>query len=268
MLDRRFEFGLATEPVVSDIPLIITSLDQLKGRTVRPHFYPNEPHTHSVDTLAMLLRDMDLGLRKVFPNADLRIPIKAYLDVPHGIDPPVLKGFARTIDWFAGLQSLHDEAVKKLGGPSSCGFGSEIQITCIHQVPTQAQFTLPMIDLEVDTTDDPKADLDPVVDKLTRDGVSGIFLRSGDIGRGSYHFIADFLMIGENSVWKFGGYCLTQLITNEGSYQAVRNYQLAIEFGQLLTKTESPATAKSIAQAMRNNVFFRLYHRGKSDQGY
>lgn len=248
-------------------PPLIGTLDHLKDRHPRPVFIgPEEPPTYYPDVHSYVLTTLDSHIRTTYPGWAVTSPFKVFAERRHGqtVETEV-HGFLSPAGCFLDLEGYRSLAERRyqitahttVSGVvficpevNSLNPGmSPLEINPFEEYePLMVQ---PLLDLEITASGDPEADLKRVMQIFTNDGLTGFFLQSGDIGKGSYYYAADYLLSYHPWFWKIMGYFMTRLVDTRSGPAGYQNLDNSIELGTALLASDNLEQARGIAQEIR-----------------
>lgn len=232
-------------------PCFYSSYSAIPPRALKPHFYECDP-IRAAETLAYvftLLSELSGGI-------DLSVYTKAYVEGPHGTKTPERLGTVSPKGYFQELEAFVNHMTVELNSPCIPSVSGTFEV-CVQspQIRTErplSGFVVPMADLEIISTGSTKADLqrdlDRVSTRLAEYKFSGFLLRSGDIGRGGYFYMADFALPYNPGFWETLGYLMTILVDPDCSGQETQqNVSRSQSLGQELLEARSLEQARGIA---------------------
>lgn len=235
------------------------SLEMLKGRKLTE--YTSKKPVH----ISELLHDYFDILKFKFNerNKVCHIILKVYEELPHGNYP---KAFYKADKWTQKQNYLvklkrviNDFDIEKsVLGYSGVFFENlslenhvikqEDLLQSIKDFSTA--FFIPMLDLEILSTKNVRKDLDQLMTAMKKAGLSGHLIRSGDIGRGSYMYVGDFVMPHFKNYWQLWGLSMIHFVRQPANNEEKENIKKSLYYGNLLLKADTLKKAINVSESI------------------
>lgn len=225
--------------VETDDPRIITSPEHLPEHQAIVRYHPDEPVYGDgvLDWLYTLLSQQ---------HGELQVSVKVFEPQPHGREGVERTGTVSSLDLQKGLDRF------------ARGVSQEEDKICIPAV--SGVFTtvnghkhfMPMLDLEKTASGATETalrnDLQIIGEALSQAGLTGSILRTGDVDRGSYHYVGDYALPYEPYYWQYMGLFMTSLVDNETvSIESAGNIANSLGYGSELVGADNLLKAQGVA---------------------
>ena len=170
-----------------------------------------------------------------FTNGYL-LAAKAYSNLPHGHAQDAQEGYVEIQALRDNVRGFRREVAEKVDWAAWSTALSSVLVD-MEGIP---RWFIPVIDLEIDATDNTREDLARVDYQLASVLSSGTFLRSGDVGSGSYFFVGDQVKPYDLFRKFYGLVMVTLLDFRDFSQKSKENWKKSLHFGEaLLSVTNS-----------------------------
>jgi hypothetical protein len=188
--------------------------------------------------------------------SNMKLPVKAYQIVDHGQTPESVIGFVSTKDYKASVNSFRLSIFqsKRQWSAWQTGVGG---VFYENEVP---KYFVPMIDLEITSTDDIEADIKKLIPHLNALGIDGSIVKSGDSKIGGYFFIGHEPQDYDPNYWQFMGRVLVSFSEGDSS-----DAQAARTLGTKLSDTQTIEDAIDIASKIL--IIFPSIRTGQEREG-
>lgn len=178
-------------------------------------------------------------------NKGYKLEVKAYSNLPHGQEQQGKEGWVNASDIRGEVGGFRKRISDEVNWPAWSTAISSV----LNNKDQKPELFIPVMDLEIDATGSVREDLKTIDSHLISIGLTGVFMRSGDVGSGSYFFVADKPWDYETGFRKFFGLMMVMMLDWQASGEEAKdNRHLSMQLGEKIIKTKSVDEAKLVAQ--------------------